>query len=87
MVVSRRVGRHDLADHHLSEQVTQGGQTQLGGRRGSRPLQLLDVGRDMYALDRREPHHANRLKPIEEFRGDVPRNVEKGGAALLALSV
>ncbi len=30
--------------------------------------QLLDVGRDMNALDRRELRDALRLKPIEEFR-------------------
>ena len=63
-----RVGRHDLADHHPIEQVAQRGQAQLRGRRGSRALQLLDVGGDMHALDRRELRDAVRLKPIEEFR-------------------
>ena len=63
-----RIGRHDLADHHPIEQVTQRGQAQLRGRRGSRSAQLLDVGRDMHALDRRELRDAFRRKPIEEFR-------------------
>ena len=63
-----RIGRHDLAYHHPIEQVTQRGQAQLRGRRGSRTLQLLDVGRDMHALDRRDLRDALRLKPVEEFR-------------------
>ena len=63
-----RIGRHDLADHHPIEQVTQRGQPELCGRRGSRSAQLLDVGGDMHALDRRELCNARRLKPIEEFR-------------------
>ena len=63
-----RIGRHDLAEHHPIEQVTQRGQAQLRGRRGSRALQLLDVGGDMHALDRRELRDALRLKPVEEFR-------------------
>jgi hypothetical protein len=37
-------------------------------RRGSRPAQLLDVGRDMHGLDRRELCDALRLEPVEEFR-------------------
>src|SRR5271166_3691040 len=40
----------------------------IAARRGSRSAQLLDVGRDMHALDRRELRDALRLKPIEEFR-------------------
>ena len=56
--------------------MTQGGQAQLRGRRGSRSAQLLDVGRDMHALDRRELRDALRLKPIEEF----PRRARIGAA-------
>ena len=63
-----RIGRHDLADHHPVEQVAQCGQAELGGRRGSRLAQLLDVGGNMLALDRRELRDAFRLKPVEEFR-------------------
>ena len=63
-----RVGRHDLVDNHPIEQVTQGGQAQLRRRRGPRSAQLLDVGRDVHALDRGELRDAARLKPIEEFR-------------------
>ncbi len=62
------VGRHDLAVTMPIEQVAQRGQAQLRRRRGSRALQLLDVGGDMHALDRRKPGDAARLKPIEEFR-------------------
>ena len=63
------IGRHDLADHHPIEQMPQGGEAQLRGRRGARLLQLLDIGGDMHALDRRELRHAARLKPVEEFHG------------------
>ena len=52
------IGRHDLADHHPVEQLPQGGETQLRGRRGARLLQLLDIGGDVDALDGREPRHA-----------------------------
>jgi hypothetical protein len=48
--------------------MTQRGQAQLSGRRGSRALQLLDVGGDVHAVDRRDLRDALRLKPIEEFR-------------------
>jgi hypothetical protein len=61
----------DLADHHPIEQVAQGGQAQLRRRRGSLALQLLDVGGDMHALDRRDLRGALRLNPIEEFRRRV----------------
>ncbi len=61
-------GLVDLPDDHPIEQVSQRGQAQLRRRRGSRALQLLDVGRDMHALDRRELRDALRRKPIEEFR-------------------
>ena len=52
----------------------QGGEAQLGGRRGSRSAQLLDVGRDMHALDRRELRNTLRRKPIEELddRARIP---------------
>ena len=63
-----RVGWHDLADHQPIEQAAQGGQAQLRRRRGSRSAQLLDEGRDMHTLDRRELRDALRLEPIEEFR-------------------
>src|SRR6202030_1805955 len=62
------IGRHYLADDHPVEQVTQGSEAQLRGRRRSRSLQLLDVGRDMHALDRRDLRDALGLKPIKEFR-------------------
>jgi hypothetical protein len=47
--------------------MTQGGEAQLRDRRGSRLLQLLDIGGDMHALDRRDLRHALRLEPVEEF--------------------
>ena len=62
-----RIGRHDLADHHPVEQMPQGGEAQFRGRRGARLLQLLDIGGDMHALDRRELRDAMRRKPVEEF--------------------
>ena len=49
--------------------MTQGGEAQLRGRRGSRLLQLLDIGGDMHALDRRDLRHAPRRQPVEEFDG------------------
>ncbi len=52
------IDRHDLADHHPVEQMPQGGEAQLRGRRGSRLLRLLDIGGDVDALDGREPRHA-----------------------------
>ena len=39
------------------------------GLRGARFLQLLDIGGDMHALDRREPRHAASREPVEEFDG------------------
>jgi hypothetical protein len=42
-------------------------QAQLGGRRGSRLLQLLDIGGDMHALDGGDVGDAARLQPVEEF--------------------
>src|ERR1700730_13410272 len=51
----------------ITEQMTQGGQAQLCGRRGVRLLQLLDIGGDGAALDAREPRHAARRKPVEKF--------------------
>jgi hypothetical protein len=41
------IDRHDLADHHPVEQMTQNGEAQLRGWRGSRLLQLLDIGGNM----------------------------------------
>ena len=49
--------------------MAQGGEAQLRGWCGSRLLQLLDIGGDVDALDRREPRHAARRKPVEEFHG------------------
>ena len=63
------IHRHDLADDQPIEQMPQRRQAQLRGRRGSRFLQLLDIGGDMHALDRRDARDAARLKPIEEFDG------------------
>jgi hypothetical protein len=71
-----RVGRHNLADHHPTEQAAQGGQAQLRRRRGLRTAQLLDVGRNMHALDRSALRDALRLEPIEEF----PRRPRIGAA-------
>ena len=48
--------------------MTQSGKTKLRGRRGSRALQFLDVGRDVNALDVRELRHAFGREPIEKLR-------------------
>ena len=74
-----RIGRHDLADHHPIEQMLQRRQAQFRGRRGARLLQLLDIGGDMHALDRRELRDALRLKPGEEFH--APRAHRRGACA------
>jgi hypothetical protein len=47
--------------------MTQGSEAQFRGRRGPRLLQLLDIGRDIHALDRRDLRDAVRRKPVEEF--------------------
>ena len=73
------IGRHDLAYHHPIEQVAQRGEAQLRGRRGSRALQLLDVGRDMNALDVRELRDAFRREPVEKLRR--PRAHRRGACA------
>jgi hypothetical protein len=65
---ARGIDRHDLANHHPIEQMTQGGEAQLRGRRGARLLQLLDIGGNIDALDGRELRHAARLKPVEEVQ-------------------
>jgi hypothetical protein len=64
---ARGIKRHDLADHHPIEQMAQGREAQFRGRCGARPLQLLNIGGDMHALDGRELRHAVRVKPVEEF--------------------
>jgi len=48
--------------------MTQRGQAQLCGRRGSSAVQLLDVGRDVNALDVGELRHALRREPVEKLR-------------------
>ena len=63
-----RIGRYELADDHRIEQVAQRSKAKLRGRRGSRSLELLDIGRAMHALDRRDLRHAARRKPMEESR-------------------
>ena len=63
------IDRHDLADDQPVEQMPQRRQAQLRGRRGSRLLQLLDIGGDMHALDGGDARDAARLQPIEEFDG------------------
>jgi hypothetical protein len=72
----RQVHRYDLADHNPVEQVTQRRQTQLSGRRESRLLRQLEVGRDMHVPECRKLRHDTRLKPFEEFL----REARKGAA-------
>ena len=61
------IDRHDLADHHPVERMLLGGKAEFRRQRGSRLLQLLDIGGDMHALDGRELRYVMRRQPVEEF--------------------
>ena len=41
-----------LPGEAFAAEAPQGGKAQIGGRHGSRPAQLLDIGGDVHALDR-----------------------------------
>jgi hypothetical protein len=49
--------------------MTQGGEPQLRGRRGSGLLEPLDIGGDMHALDQCDLRHVPGREQVEEFGG------------------
>jgi hypothetical protein len=65
---SGRVYRHDLADNKPVEQMADGGEMLLDGRRCEARLgKLLEIGGDMYRLDGGDRRNSDALAPRQKF--------------------